>query len=197
VLGPFVGGLLYAPVQTFLIQQFAAVAIGLDQILFGGFLLVIILLLPEGIVSSLRKRLQMWKVSRPRMQTQVTGTPSPSFATISIDASERSDIVGVRETGEQNVPIDRVSNKIEWAIPPIPGRHSVMLRPPMNVSQKVKALRLVPLSTQESMINQKSTVFTQIISWRCPFCRRPFLLRGYTCYCPRCGYTRPLTEDIS
>jgi hypothetical protein len=197
VIGPIVGGLLLVPFQTFLVQQYGALATGFDQILFGGVLLVVILLLPEGIVPSLRKRWQVWKASRTRMQTPVMGTLTPSFATISIDASERSDVVDVKETRELNVPVERVSDKIDWAIPPIPARQSVMLHPSMIVSQRVKAQRLVPLSTGESMTEQEPATFTPVISWRCPVCRRPFLLRGNICYCPQCGLMRPLAKSIS
>jgi hypothetical protein len=38
--------------------------VGLDLILFGSLLLAVILLLPEGIVPSLRKTWTRWKASR-------------------------------------------------------------------------------------------------------------------------------------
>jgi branched-chain amino acid transport system permease protein len=198
VLGPIVGGLLLVPFQTFLVQQYGALATGFEQILFGGVLLVVILLLPEGIVPSLQKRWQALNYSRTR-RTRVTETLTPSFATISIDASEHRDFVDVKETKEQNVFVDRASNNTHRAVTPIPSRQSVMMHTPMNVSQKVKAQRLVPLSlsTHESMTKHESMELTSVTSWRCPFCRRPFLLRGNICYCPRCAYTRPLTESIS
>ncbi len=196
--GPIVGGLLLVPFQTFLIQQYGAVATGFDHILFGGVLLVVILLLPEGIVPSLRKRWQVWKTSRTgQTKVQVKEILIPSFGTNSIDASVRRDFVDVKGTGEQNVPLLQVSNKIDRAILPIPSRQSAMLHPPVIVTQKVKAQRLEPLSTRESMIKEEPVSLTPVTSWRCPFCRKPFLLNGNTCYCPRCGYTRPLTEAIS
>jgi branched-chain amino acid transport system permease protein len=200
VMGPIIGGLLLVPIQTFFIQQYGALATGFDQMLFGGGLLVVILLLPEGIVPSLHKRWKVWEASRTRMQTLVRGTLSSSFAVIPIDASERSDVVDVvdvKGTIEQNMPVERMSNKIDWVIPSIPARQSVMLHPPMIVSQRVKAQRLVPISTSESMIKQEPVVFIPVTSWRCPFCRRPFLLKDNTCYCPRCSYTRSLTQGIS
>jgi len=52
--GPLVGALLLAPLQQYLTVQLGIV--GLDLILFGALLLAVILLLPEGIVPTVRKR---------------------------------------------------------------------------------------------------------------------------------------------
>ncbi|MBV9710256.1 MAG: branched-chain amino acid ABC transporter permease, partial [Ktedonobacteraceae bacterium] len=54
LVGPLVGGLLLEPVQQYLTAQLGIV--GLDLILFGVILLAVILLLPEGIIPTLRKR---------------------------------------------------------------------------------------------------------------------------------------------
>lgn len=197
VFGPIVGGLLLVPLQTFLVQQFGVLSMGFVQILFGGVLLIVILLLPEGIVPSLRKRWQVWKASSIRMQTQVIATQLPSFAASSSNSSGRHDFVDGKETREQHVASDQAPKKIDKAITPIPSRHSVIIYPPMAVSQKVKALRLVSLSNSDSMIEQESATFTPVTSWRCPNCRRPFLLRGNICYCPQCGLMRPLAKSIS
>jgi branched-chain amino acid transport system permease protein len=197
LIGPIVGGLLLVPIQTYLTQQFGIGATGFEHILFGGFLLVVILLLPEGIVPSLRKRWQVWKALPTRMKSPVMGTLSSSLAVVPVLGSEHLDLVDVKGMREQNVHIDQMSNKIDKVIFHIPDRQSVMLHPPMNESQKVKALRLIPLSPRESMTKLEPVAFTPTISWRCPSCRRPFLLRGNICYCPRCGFMRQLTEGIS
>jgi branched-chain amino acid transport system permease protein len=60
--GPLVGALLLAPLQQYLTVQLQIV--GLDLILFGALLLAIILLLPEGIVPTLRRRWVKWTASR-------------------------------------------------------------------------------------------------------------------------------------
>jgi branched-chain amino acid transport system permease protein len=52
--GPLLGGLLLEPLQQYLTAELGAV--GLDLILFGATLLAVILLLPEGIIPTLRKR---------------------------------------------------------------------------------------------------------------------------------------------
>ena len=135
--------------------------------------------------------------THPGVQTRAMEMLSPSFTAISVDASERHDFVDVKGTREQTVPMNQASKKIAWAISPIPGMQSVMLHPPLNVSQRVKALRLEPLSPHEFISAQESAVAFPGISWRCPSCRRPFLLQGNICYCPRCGFTRQLTEGIS
>ena len=60
--GPVVGALILEPLQQYLTLQFGAV--GLDLILFGVLLLVVILLLPEGIVPSLYALWVRLKASR-------------------------------------------------------------------------------------------------------------------------------------
>jgi len=195
VIGPIVGGLLLEPIQTILVQQYGVVSTGMNQILLGGILLVIILLLPEGIMPSLRKRWRMWQSSRFKLQSQVESIQVSSFSADTTHVSESFDLVDENNMKEQTVSVER-SSKAVWIIPHIPSRQSVILQPSMGESQKMKAQRLVPLSTPESMTRQEPIAFDQVISWRCPFCRRPFLLRGNTCYCPRCSYSRPLVDEI-
>ncbi len=79
VLGPIVGGLVLEPIQTYLIQQFGSLATGFDNILFGAFLLVLLLLLPGGIVPSLRKWWYAWKTYS---KTYMPEIPSSRFTTI-------------------------------------------------------------------------------------------------------------------
>ena len=184
------------PIQTILVQQYGVVSTGFDQVLLGGILLVALLLLPEGIVPSLQKRWRVWQTSRFKLQTQVVGTQLPSFSAISTHVSEPFDFADGKGMKDQIVSVEQ-SSKVVWAIPHIPSRQPVILQPTMAVSHRVKAQRLIPLSISESMTKQEPIAFDPVISWRCPFCRRPFLLRGNTCYCPRCSYTRPLTEGIS
>ncbi len=62
IVGPLVGGLLAVPLQQFLILQYGSTP--LEPVLYGGLLLAVILLLPEGIVPSLRKRWQAWRAKR-------------------------------------------------------------------------------------------------------------------------------------
>jgi len=62
ILGPLVGGLLVVPLQQFLILQYGTTP--LEPVLYGGLLLAVILLLPEGIVPSLRKRWQAWRIKQ-------------------------------------------------------------------------------------------------------------------------------------
>jgi branched-chain amino acid transport system permease protein len=194
VIGPIVGGMLLVPIQTILVQQYGVVSTGFDQILLGGILLVVILLLPEGIVPSLKKRWRMWQASRFKLQTRAEVTQLPSFSAISTHVSEPFDFVDKKSMNDQIVSAR--SSKVAWATTHIPSRQSVILQPSMVVSQKMKAQRLISLSAPESKTKQEPIAFDPVISWRCPFCRRPFLLRGNTCYCPRCSYTRSLTNGI-
>jgi len=195
VIGPIVGGLLLVPFQTFIVQQYGTLATGFNQIIFGGILLVVILLLPEGIIPSLQKRWRMWQNSRIKLQTQVVGTQLPSISAISAHVSEPFNLADEKSMKDYIVSIEQ-SSEVIWPIPHIPNRQTVILEPSMAVSQKMKAQRLVPLSPPESITKQEQIAFNPVISWRCPYCHKPFLLRGNTCYCPRCGYTRPLTDGI-
>jgi ABC-type branched-subunit amino acid transport system permease subunit len=62
LVGPIVGAFLLEPLTQYITVQMQIV--GLDQILFGSLLLAVILLLPEGIVPSLRKTWTRWNASR-------------------------------------------------------------------------------------------------------------------------------------
>ena len=76
IWGPLVGGLLVVPLQQFLILQYGSTP--LEPVLYGGLLLVVILLLPEGIVPSLRRRWQTWRVKRSEKGTaSLSNTTKP------------------------------------------------------------------------------------------------------------------------
>ncbi len=195
VIGPIVGGMLLEPIQMILVQQYGVVSTGFNQILLGGILLVVILLLPDGIVPALQRRWRVWQGSQFKMQSQVVRPQLPSFSAFSTHVSEPFDLVNEKNMNEQIDSVER-SSRVISAIPHIPSRQSVMLQPSMAVSQKMKAQRLVSFSPPESITKQESIAFNPVISWRCPFCHKPFLLRGNTCYCPRCSYARPLTDGI-
>jgi hypothetical protein len=219
VIGPIVGGLLLGPLQTILVQQYGVVSTGFNQILLGGILLVVILLLPEGILPSSRKRWRMWQSSRFKLQSQVESIQVSSFSAVTTDVSESFnlidensmkdeivsavttdvsesfDLVDENSMKDEIVSVER-SSKADWTNPHIPSRQSVIWQPSMGESQKMKAQRLIPLSSPKSMIKQEPIAFDQVISWRCPYCRRPFLLKGNTCYCPRCSYTSQLVDEI-
>jgi len=195
VIGPIVGGLLLLPIQTIFVQQYGVISTGFDQVLLGGILLVVLLLLPEGITPSLQKQWRIWQHSRLKLQAQVLATQLPSFSSISTHVSEPFDFADEKSMNEQIDSVQR-SSRVISAIPHIPSRQSVMLQPSMVVSQKMKAQRLVPFSPPETITKQEPIAFNPVISWRCPFCRKPLLLRGDTCYCPRCNYTRSFADGI-
>jgi branched-chain amino acid transport system permease protein len=64
IWGPVVGGLLLEPLQAYLTEQFSATAVGLNQLIFGCLLLLVVLLFPQGLVPSLHKRWLAWRASR-------------------------------------------------------------------------------------------------------------------------------------
>lgn len=71
--GPLVGAVLVVPLQQYLLLQFGGESLNL--ILFGAFLLVILLFLPQGIVPSLQSKWSSWKASRSKA-VHVGGTAS-------------------------------------------------------------------------------------------------------------------------
>jgi branched-chain amino acid transport system permease protein len=82
IWGPVVGGLLVVPLQQFLILQYGTTP--LEPVLYGGLLLAVILLLPEGIVPSLRKLWQAWRVKQGEKATASlsnTTKPDSTFIT--------------------------------------------------------------------------------------------------------------------
>jgi branched-chain amino acid transport system permease protein len=63
--GTLVGAVLVVPLQQWLILQFGGSSLNL--ILFGVFLLVILLVLPQGIVPTLQSKWLSWKASRSQV----------------------------------------------------------------------------------------------------------------------------------
>ncbi len=183
VTGPVVGGLLLEPLQTYLNQQLGIAGSGINQILFGCFLLVVILLLPQGIVPSLHQRWSVWRASRNKPRT--LPAPSPAFK------------APLQRAGANPAPtlIGQQPNKLSLAIPHRPTQELPVV--PWGSTQKVRSQRLVPISANASMSLSGKIIAAPVVNWRCPNCQRPFLLKDGICYCPRCGTMRPLANTIS
>lgn len=81
VWGPVMGTVLVVPLQTYLTVQFGTT--GLDQILFGLLFLVILLVLPEGIISGIQK---WWRTGRALYRSDIAGNAPPLYEA---KASER------------------------------------------------------------------------------------------------------------
>ena len=71
--GPLVGAVLVVPLQQWLTLQFGGSSLNL--VLFGSFLLVILLVMPQGIVPTLQSKWISWKASRSK-SVRVGGAPS-------------------------------------------------------------------------------------------------------------------------
>ncbi len=84
IWGPLVGGLLIVPLQQFLILQYGTTP--LEPIMYGGLLLVVILLLPEGIVPSLRKRWQAWRNRQGRSPSATLANSTKSDPTLFVES---------------------------------------------------------------------------------------------------------------
>lgn len=189
VIGPVVGGLLLVPLQTYLLQQYGSSAVGINQILFGCFLLVVILLLPEGVVPSLHKRRSARRVSRIKSHT--LPTPSSTLKAIPTASSVQPGSSVAYAMPFQSHSIEQQSST--GSMVAIPRRPSELYIP-RESTQKVRAQRLVPISRNASPPLPGQRTVSPSVSWRCPTCRRPFLLKDDMCYCPRCGTTRPLVS---
>ncbi len=62
ISGPILGAIIVEPLQQYLLLQFGGSSLNL--ILFGTFLLVILLVLPQGIVPSVQERWSSWRANR-------------------------------------------------------------------------------------------------------------------------------------
>lgn len=72
--GPLLGAVLVVPLQQYLLLQFGGESLNL--ILFGTFLLLVLLFLPKGIVTTLQTRWSAWKSSHPEgVKTRVAERP--------------------------------------------------------------------------------------------------------------------------
>ena len=64
--GTLIGAVLVVPLQQWLTLQFGGSSLNL--ILFGTFLLVVLIVLPQGIVPALQSKWLSWKASRKSMR---------------------------------------------------------------------------------------------------------------------------------
>jgi branched-chain amino acid transport system permease protein len=75
IVGPLIGAVLVEPLQQYLTIQFGGSSLNL--ILFGSFLLVILIFLPQGIVPSVQQRWTSWKASRTKVTAPLTNLERP------------------------------------------------------------------------------------------------------------------------
>jgi branched-chain amino acid transport system permease protein len=61
LVGPILGALLLGPLQQYITLQVGSIGTGLDLLVFGALLLIILLFLPEGIVPSLQ---HLWVIGK-------------------------------------------------------------------------------------------------------------------------------------
>jgi ABC-type branched-subunit amino acid transport system permease subunit len=193
VAGPIVGGLVLEPLQTYLVQQYGAAAANINQILFGCFLLVIILLLPRGVVPSLQKLWQVWRASHNKtntMETVLSAFKDP------LDVSSEN-IYSIVPQGmlAQGVPVEQLPSQVLRTVPKRHTRQTEPLPGTMQLTSKVRSQRLVPLmGTDVLPVSSGKITVPSPVSWRCPDCKIPLLLNSDTCYCRRCGFTRLLAD---
>lgn len=188
--GPLVGGLILEPLQFYLNQQYGSTAPGINQIIFGCFLLVVIVLLPHGIVPSLSKHWFTWRASRRPLAVFPALVDAAAVYPVSSLAFRASDVLpSVPFQGEPS------QKHIAMSIPHRPVEQTTPLSLPADFAPRIRPSRLVPVSSSVKAALQEREFVPPVGQWRCPTCRKPFLLKGDLCYCSRCGYTRSLTES--
>jgi exosome complex RNA-binding protein Csl4 len=193
VSGPIVGGLLLEPLQQYLNLQFSSFADSFGLVLFGIILLVIIILFPEGVVPLLSKYWKTWITMYSRKYSKEILQPVFSAPTETSQVSVGS--ISLQDTFVKSTLIEKASNQADLHIPHRLTKQSVPVPSIVSSNPRLRARRLVSISHNESMTTQEKMIASSVISWRCPHCKRPFLLNGNTCYCPRCGFTRPLAVE--
>jgi branched-chain amino acid transport system permease protein len=205
VSGPIVGGFLIGPLQQELNLQFSSIAAGLELVLFGAILLIIVALLPEGIVPSLSKYGKKLIARYNRKQfKEVLLLPEfipPSRISLNSESyltSSETILNSVSSLVPQEIFVqsDIIEPSKKHGALNIPRRLTARPLPvPVDIrNTRFRSQRLVSLSHQDSIKMQEHGTTSTLISWRCPNCQRPFLLNGNQCYCPKCGFTRPLFD---
>jgi len=190
VIGPIVGGVLLVPLQQYLDTQFGAVAANFGLVVFGTILLLTVMLLPEGIVPTLSKYGKKWIALYNTKHGKET-LLQPSFNTPSEMSLMSVSSIVPQEIFVQSDFMELSSKHVDLNIP-----HHLTDQPlPESVvvgNTRFRPKRLVSISQEGSIKTQEQGTAPTVKSWRCPYCQRPFLLNGNTCYCPKCGFTRPL-----
>jgi branched-chain amino acid transport system permease protein len=190
VIGPIVGGLLLVPLQQYLDTQLGAVAANFGLVVFGTILLLTVLVLPDGIVPTVSKHGKKWIALYNTKHNKETLLQS-SFNTLSETSLMSVGSIAPQEIFVQSDFIEQSSKHVVLNIP-----HRLTDQPlPESVvggNTRFRPKRLVSISREGSIKTQEQVTASTVKSWRCPYCQRPFLLNGNTCYCPRCGFTRPL-----
>ncbi|HEY6284453.1 MAG TPA: hypothetical protein VIX20_02215, partial [Ktedonobacteraceae bacterium] len=123
-------------------------------------------------------------------------TLQPAFSAASIISPLQVGSVSSQETFVKSVVLKQPSKQVVWNIPHRLTEQPVSVSVSARTNPKLRAQRLVSASRDGSITTQEQMTTSPVISWRCPHCRRPFLLNGNTCYCPRCGFTRSFATEI-
>jgi ABC-type branched-subunit amino acid transport system permease subunit/predicted RNA-binding Zn-ribbon protein involved in translation (DUF1610 family) len=194
VFGPIVGGFLLVPLQQYLDLQFTSIAANFGLVVFGSILLLTVLVLPEGIVPRFNKYRKKWIAMYNSKHFKETLQPA-AFSATAKTSLVHTDPVASQGTFVKSAFIEQPSApQVVWNIPRRLIGQSVPVSDSLRGNSKLRTQRLVAISHDESRTTQEQMPTSPDISWRCPQCKKPLLLRGNTCYCPRCGFTRPLAE---
>jgi branched-chain amino acid transport system permease protein len=200
LMGPIIGSLVILPLQAFLTIQAASLPTGLDLILFGGLLLAVILVLPDGAVPFLHERSQHRMAARDRAQDQgslslVLQAPELLLPDLGSDSTSTTGGGALRKSNfnEQQHGHEKGARQYRHKDPRRPTHASVPMLP--TSTQKVRAYHLVSMGGDTPATSPEQSTIAPHVNWRCPRCKIPFLLSGTTCFCPRCGFTRLMAQD--
>ncbi len=77
--GPIIGAFIMEPLQQFISLQLSTI-VGLDLVVYGAFLLAVLLLLPEGIMPTLRRTWFKRRAARHQEAQEIIASPKPEEA---------------------------------------------------------------------------------------------------------------------
>jgi branched-chain amino acid transport system permease protein len=178
--GPLLGAFIEVPLQQYLTIQFGEQ--GWDFILYGILFLVIILVLPDGIISTLTRRRSLRISSRSEKNTLEILPTASNDITITLSQLSSSPV-------PQETSLQVVSNIIQqpYRVPsPIPHHRSVQITS-KELTNKVRVPRLVTEPQAESR-PRPATKSNPHIGKPCPRCNGPLMTWGDTQFCTRCGF---------
>lgn len=190
LLGPIVGGLLLQPLQTYLTTQYGSVTSGLTLVLFGGILLAIILVLPEGIVPTLSRRWPAWITSRKKRKTLEVLSLISNDVPIAVSSDAGAPVP--RNITAERAVIVRQPHQLALSIPRRPT--TAELPALRETTPKIKAQRLVPAAQNAPAPTPPEEVTAALSGWFCPRCTVPLWFKDDTHFCTQCGLTLSLPK---
>src|SRR6266571_447484 len=185
--GPLLGALIEVPLQQYLTIQFGEQ--GWDLILYGVLFLIIILVLPGGIISTLTRHRSLQMSFRSEKNTLEILPTAPNDISIALSQFSSSPV-------PQETSVQVVSNLMQqpYRVPsPIPHHRSVQITS-KELTQKVRVTRLMTVPQAESLPKPAAKTNPHI-GKPCPRCNEPLMTWGDAQFCTRCSFVFPNSKS--